>query len=259
MSERKEWETSDWVRLLKEQADYTKEYRHDLYRKVDVQHKMSILDVGCGTGAITADMASLTKGHITGIDIDGEKLEQAKIVCDTSRIDLMKADVMYLPFKNETFDLVVFSVVLIYVEEQQKAVNEMARVTCKNGIVLATMEPDYASEIHYPESEADSLFIDHLKELGANLFTGRKLRYLFGKAGLKTEIGIYAEILDFVNKDIEEQLADFSNHIWSAEKVLQNYGWTTQQIEEYKQEQIELIENGLAFEFIPTFYTIGRK
>ena len=60
------WDTDDWVKFLKEQAGYTREYRHNLYEKVDVQSKMNILDVGCGTGAITADIASLAKGAVFG-------------------------------------------------------------------------------------------------------------------------------------------------------------------------------------------------
>lgn len=259
MPKNKAWDTDDWVRFLKEQADYTKEYRHNLYTKVDIKNKMNILDVGCGTGAITADIASLTKGCITGIDIDGEPLERAKKAVHGLPVTLVNADVQYLPFMDETFDLVVFSVVLMYVKNQQKAVNEMARVTCKDGIVLATMEPDYAGELHYPESEADLLFKKRLKEAGADLYTGRKLRALFSRAGLKTEIGIYAEILDNVNKDTAEQLKEFQDYFWSVEKDLRSYGWTDNQIEKYKQEQVELIENNVIFGFVPTFYAIGRK
>lgn len=261
MSKRQETLTiEEWVKFLKDQADHTKKERHALYKKVELKTKKNILDIGCGTGAIITDIASLTTGHITGIDIDGKRLEQAKTVTSPiSHITLVEADALYLPFKDETFDLVVFSVVLMYLKDKQRAVTEMARVTKKNGTVLATMEPDHAGTLRYPENELYPLFLKDLEEMGADLCTGRKLRYLFGKAGLKTEIGISTHDFDSMNKGSNEQLKEFLNRFWVSEKLFCKNGWTAQQIEEYKQEQIKLIRNGLYFFFLPVFYAIGKK
>lgn len=250
--------TEEWIKILNRQADYTREYRHTLYKKVDLHSKEAILDVGCGTGVITADIALLTKGCITGIDIDGKKLAYAKTVVP-DHVTLLTADVTELPFKNETFDLVVFSVVLPYIQAQQHAVNEMARVTKKNGIVLATYEPDYAGELYYPEDTAHSLYLQYLKDIGIDMCTGRKIKYLFRKAGLHTEVGICDVTLDFVNKDTEEQLNNFLTQFPSYKKKLLQFRWTEQQIDAYKQEQINLIQDDLVFFFVPAFYAIGRK
>ncbi len=141
---------------------------------MELKTKKNILDIGCGTGAIITDIASLTDGRITGIDIDKRKLEQArKAASHISRITFVEADAMNLPFKDETFDLVVSSVVLMYIKDKQKAVTEMVRVTQKNGIVLATMEPDHAGTLQYPENELYPLFLKDLEELGADLCIGR--------------------------------------------------------------------------------------
>lgn len=250
--------TEEWVRVLKEQAARTKEYRHNLYEKVDIQNKKRILDVGCGTGVITVDIASLTDGCITGIDIDGKKLDYAKILA-LGNVNLIKADVLQLPFKDRTFDLVVFNIVLTHIHRQQEAVNEMARVTCENGIVLATMEPDYAGILRYPESEVDYISSKYLEKMGLEMRTGRKLKYLFGKAGLKSEIGVYTEYLDFVNEESEKQVEKFLKNFGSTERLLLKNRWTPQQIEEYKQERLQLIRNNLIFSFIPNFYAIGKK
>lgn len=249
--------TEEWVKILKRQEEYTREYRHNLYKKIDVKTKKNILDIGCGTGAITADIASLTDGQITGVDIDDKKLNYAKTA--TPAINFMAADVVQLPFRDETFDLVVVNVVLIHITEQQKAVKEMARVVQKGGIVLAALEPDYAGTLHYPENEVHCATLKYMEEKGVNLTTGRRLKFLFRKAGLQTEIGVCAVTLDFVNKTSEEQLKDFCEQFGETEKFLSKIGWTEQQIKEYKQESCELIENDLAFSFIPAFYAIGRK
>lgn len=156
-NEERKWKIEDWIRKLKQQAEDSMEYRHVLYEKVDLKNKKNILDVGCGTGAVTLDIAQSTNGQVTGIDIDSEKLEEArKVLYNIPNIKLMEADVLDLPFEDETFDLVLFNVVLIYIKDQQKGMSEMARVIKKGGYVMATLEPDYASYISYPEDITDS-------------------------------------------------------------------------------------------------------
>ncbi len=247
----------EWIEILKDQADFTRRYRHNLYEKVGLERKRNILDIGCGTGIVTQDIASLTEGKVTGIDIDGEKLGYAKKT--VPEVTFMKADSVFLPFKDGTFDLVVFSVVLVYIKDQQKAVAEMARVTQEGGIVLAVMEPDYESGLHYPENEVDFLYRKYMKEMGLDLTTGRKLKSLFRKAGLRTEIGICDVTLDFVNKGHEEQLEDFSKRFWQTESFLSKIGWNESQIDKYKQEQMELIKEETAFSFTPVFFAVGKK
>lgn len=251
--------TEEWMKLLKEQADITREYRHSLYEKVDIKNKKNILDVGCGTGIITADIASLTDGCITGIDIDGKKLEQATPFVSDPHITLVEGDALQLPFKDKTFDLVVSNVVLIHIKDQQKAVDEMVRVTCENGIVLATMEPDYAGILNYPESKASPVFRKDLEEIGVEMQTGRKLKYFFRKAGLETEIGLYTDYFEAAKEDSEKKVEEFLKHFGRSEELLARHGWTGEQIEEYKQEQLELIKNDLVFSFCPCFYAIGKK
>ncbi|MBU7017708.1 MAG: methyltransferase domain-containing protein [Theionarchaea archaeon] len=250
--------TEEWIRLLEEQADYTREYRFNLYKKVNIESKKKILDVGCGPGIVTADIASLTDGYIVGIDIDDKKLVYAQTIIP-DHVDLTKANVLELPFGDNTFDLVVFSVVLPYIRDQQKAVDEMARVTQKGGIVLATGEPDYAGALYYPENKAVSPSLKYYEERGFDIRTGRKLKYLFRKAGLETEIGVCDHMLRFVNKDAQEQLKDYLDHFPESKQILMKMGWTEKQIEDYKLESVDLIQNGLSFSFVPAFCAIGRK
>jgi ubiquinone/menaquinone biosynthesis C-methylase UbiE len=248
----------EWAEILKNQAETTKEHRHNLLKKIDIKTKKTILDVGCGTGAVTADIASVTKGHITGIDVDDKKLAFAKEVVP-DHVDLLIADVLTLPFTDNTFDVVTFSVVLTHIHPQQQAVNEMARVTKKGGIVLASMEPDYDSAFQFPETTAYPIFKEFFERVGVEMRTGRKLRYLFGKAGLKTEIGLCSGLLNPLKKDSEKQVEDFLEYFKKGKKPLVEHGWTDEQIEEYKQEMVGFIRNELIFSFYPCFYAIGRK
>ncbi|KYK37444.1 MAG: hypothetical protein AYK18_09915 [Theionarchaea archaeon DG-70] len=121
------------------------------------------------------------------------------------------------------------------------------------------MKPDYKGGLLYPESDVHPLSLQYLENKGVDLCTGRKLRYLFGKAGLKTEIGIYTGTLNYMNKETEQQVEELLREFWSTKELLLKIGWSEQQIEDYKQEQIELVKNNLLFSFVPAFYAIGRK
>ena len=248
----------EWARILKEQAGFTREQRHELYNRVDIKAKKVILDVGCGTGVITADIAGLTDGHVIGIDIDDKKLEYAKeFVSD--RMDVMIADVLNLPFRDNTFDVVTFSIVLTHILRQEEALTEMARVTRKGGFVLATTEPDYAGILSYPETEADAIFEKRLEGIGVEMRTGRKLKYLFRKAGLETEIGLCKGLLDYANEDSEKRVERSLKYFHKTKDLLAEHGRTEEKIETFKQEQIELIRNDMNFSFCPCFYAIGKK
>ena len=98
MSDNKEfWNIEDWIKKLKQQAEESREYRHTLYNKVDLKNKNDILDVGCGTGAVTLDIAESTNGDVVGIDIDTEKLKEAERgLSDIHNVKLIEADALAL-------------------------------------------------------------------------------------------------------------------------------------------------------------------
>jgi ubiquinone/menaquinone biosynthesis C-methylase UbiE len=259
-SENDHWNIDDWIKKLKQQAEESREYRHALYEKVDLKNKKEILDVGCGTGAVTLDLAQSTNGNVVGIDIDPEKFKEAeKALSNIANIKLMKADVLDLPFPDETFDLVVFTVVLIYIKDQQKALNEMARVTKTGGIVMATLEPDYASYISYPEDPIAPLVKKNMELLGADTRTGRKLKFLFANAGLKTEVGIETAGDYLIMKDDAKLLEMFHEQLWVIKKIFKRFDWKDEDIEQYRTEMEKRKTMGTQFAFMPSFYAIGKK
>jgi ubiquinone/menaquinone biosynthesis C-methylase UbiE len=256
------WDTDDWVKKLKQQAEDSVKYRHKLYKMVNLKDQKKILDVGCGTGAVTDDIAQLTVGKVTAIDIDTKKLEHAKVILTgRSNVKVMEANVLDLPFEDGTFDLVIFNIVLIHVKaaEQQNAINEMTRVTKPGGTVLATLEPDYDGYINYPEDPVSDLMNDSLRKIGADLQTGRKLRSLFSTAGLRTEIGMETETNFLFISDSKTQLEMFEKNVWVVEKILESAKWSKDKIQEYITNQRAKIKDGLVFRFTPGFYAIGRK
>jgi ubiquinone/menaquinone biosynthesis C-methylase UbiE len=114
-----------------------------------------LLDVGCGPGTITADLAQrVAPGRVVGLDqVDGV-LAQARAVATErglTTVDLTAGDVHALEFPDGTFDVVHAHQVLQHVSDPVAALREMRRV-CRPGGVVAARDSDYASFVWYPHN-----------------------------------------------------------------------------------------------------------
>lgn len=105
----------------------------------------SVLDVGCGPGTITADLAArVAPGRVVGVDRSAEVIERAAADHAASGATFRVADLMDLPFDDDTFDVVHAHQVLQHVPDPVGALVEMRRV-CRVGGVVAVRDADYAS------------------------------------------------------------------------------------------------------------------
>ncbi|GAA3477358.1 methyltransferase domain-containing protein [Streptomyces yanii] len=116
---------------------------------------MAVLDVGCGPGTITADLAALVApGRVTAVDTAAEILDQAAEVAAERGLDNVEfttADVYALDFPDDSFDVVHAHQVLQHVGDPVQALREMRRV-CRPGGIVAARDSDYAAMTWYPES-----------------------------------------------------------------------------------------------------------
>lgn len=126
--------------------------------------RLKIADIGCGTGASTMTLASLTSADLIGVDLFSSflaRLDQNTIENGfAGRIQSLKASMDVLPFQEETFDL-IWSEGAIYNMGFEKGIKEW-RPFLKKGGFLAVSEitwitPTRPQEIedywnsHYPE------------------------------------------------------------------------------------------------------------
>jgi len=122
------------------------EHRHWWYRAMPklaravlgprLRPGMRILDAGCGPGANFTWLREF--GEVTGVDTSPEALRLAR--ARHPEMTVAEADVTALPFADESFDLTLEITVLTMVEHDQRAVDELARVTAGGGTVFL-MEP----------------------------------------------------------------------------------------------------------------------
>ncbi|PBB81898.1 SAM-dependent methyltransferase [Mesorhizobium sp. WSM3879] len=99
-----------------------------------------ILDVGCGTGSLTFELArSRDLAEIQAIDFSAVFVAAAKERNTDPRITIEQADATALPFEDNVFDRALALLVLHFVPETGKAVAEMRRVTRPGGVVAAVV------------------------------------------------------------------------------------------------------------------------
>jgi 2-polyprenyl-3-methyl-5-hydroxy-6-metoxy-1,4-benzoquinol methylase len=121
---------------------------------------LKLLDVGAGSGTITASLAKYLPpdGTITATDISDSILARAQEYAvsqglDNSKITFQKASVYSLPFSDEQFDVVHAHQVLSHLDSPVDAIREMVRV-CRPGGVVSLRETDMAMWCFWPETEA---------------------------------------------------------------------------------------------------------
>ncbi len=113
----------------------------------------SLLDVGCGPGTITVDLAAqVAPGRVTAVEITGEALRLARAEAAArgqDNIDFAVADVHSLDFPDDTFDVVHAHQVLQHVADPVGALREMRRV-CRPGGIVAARDSDYSAFTWFP-------------------------------------------------------------------------------------------------------------
>ncbi|MGX2993671.1 methyltransferase domain-containing protein [Streptomyces sp. JNUCC 64] len=151
---------------------------------------MTVLDVGCGPGTITADLAALVPGgRVTGVDRAPEILDQARATAAARGLDNTEfavADVLDLGFPDDSFDVVHAHQVLQHVGDPVRAFAEMRRVTRPGGVV-AVRDADYAAMVWYPEVPGLNGWLDLYERVaragGGEPDAGRRLTSWARQAG----------------------------------------------------------------------------
>jgi len=118
-----------------------------------LQPGMNLLDVGCGPGTITLDLAArVAPGRVVGIDREPAVITEAVGLLpggDSANVEFRTADVYSLDFEDESFDVVHAHQVLQHLTDPVAALVEMRRVLRPGGI-LGVREGDYGGFVWAP-------------------------------------------------------------------------------------------------------------
>lgn len=242
----------EWDGQFQRQARWTRSIRSRLYRQAELWRADLVLDVGCGTGAITEEVARSTGGQVIGLDLDPAMVRYA--ANRIHDVQWVMGDAHCLPFPAKIFDLVLCNFLLLWVERPAVAVEEMARVVRDGGAVLATTEPDYGGRIDFPEDiTLGPLMEESLRREGAHPRMGRRLKALFSAAGLEVETGVIASMWD--DRQLREEFEGEWDFIFETLKNVASEA----ELAGYQKRAWRALDEGERLIFMPNFWALGRK
>ena len=118
--------------------EIVRQRQHTLNR-LSVKRGEQILDVGCGVGFLSYEIALQTgdSGRVSGIDQNSEMIRHANIRCEKLRnTEFSEANADDLPFPEESFDAACCTQVLLYVNDVAQVLSGIRRVLKPAGRII---------------------------------------------------------------------------------------------------------------------------
>ena len=139
---------------LNEEITFSENIFNEINQKLNFNFKdKKVLVVGCGTGGELIYLYNVKKADVCGIEPDLDALDICKMKSKLHNVSEDKFICAYseeLPFSECAFDFVYCYTVLEHVNDVEKSIDEMIRVTKKEGYIYINA-PDYRqfTERHY--------------------------------------------------------------------------------------------------------------
>ena len=137
-----EWDAAEYSR----RSGLQEAMAQEVLALLDLEGSERVLDVGCGDGKITAEVAArVARGEVLGVDASQDMITFASshfgpAVRPNLRFEV--ADARRLPFKNE-FDLVISFNALHWVPEQDAAFRSIRSAMRSDGRALLRLVPSW--------------------------------------------------------------------------------------------------------------------
>ncbi|MEV8253746.1 class I SAM-dependent methyltransferase [Rhodoglobus sp. NPDC076762] len=169
------------------------------YLEPYLESGLSLLDIGCGPGTITAEFAErLAPGRVVGLDAAPAAIVKASAIT-AANLSFIVGDAYALPFDDNSFDLVHSHQTLQHLGDPVAALAEMKRVA-KPGGLIAVRDVDYAGTICFPELPGLKVWADVYDAVhrsnGGEPNAGRRLKAWAMQAGL-SDVATSASIWNF--------------------------------------------------------------
>ncbi|WP_226671091.1 methyltransferase domain-containing protein [Metabacillus litoralis] len=195
----------------------TLENSHKRLREI-IKPGTTILDVGCGTGAMTYGIAKVvgTEGMVVGIDNNPVLIDKAREKYkDIPGLSFKEGDVYNLPFSNK-FDVVTSARLLQWLAQPKEALINMVRATKVGGKVIVL---DYNHEkIKWDPEVPESMKSFYGAFLRWRLESGMDNTIADKLSGMFNEIGLEEVTISSQHEKTNREDKDFQTHmsIWSG-------------------------------------------
>lgn len=249
------------VRYLDTATAQFGEYKRNSFATLHLKPGMSVLDAGCGAGDDVREIAELVSpgGKAVGIDNSTTMIETS-----TSRsanraacVEFVHGSLYELPFPDDMFDATRSDRVFQHLNQPERALQELIRVTRPGGRVNA-IDPDFGGMIVDTDNRELLLRFDAVSRRArspspGSAWRGRQLWSLFNQAGLE-DIQVQAAFLWTTELLVANQISNVIN--WASEAYEANDA-TLEEVECWEAEMTERAAQGRFFGGAPVISVTG--
>lgn len=184
-----------------------------------------LLDVGCGPGTITLDLASrVAPGRVIGIDAEAEVIAQAEKLRrekGAAQVSFATGNVYELDFGDASFDVVHAHQVMHHLRNPVAALTEMRRVLRPGG-VLGVRESDYGAFVWSPPDPLLDRWLELYHQVsarnGGDPHAGRNLLGWVRAAGF-TDVRVTSSTWTFA----DDENRSWWGGLWSDRMLLSSF------------------------------------
>lgn len=218
-----------------------------------------VLDIGCGTGFLTYELAKMVGGNgsVVGIDPDSSMVEHTLSRCaEISHVSALVGEVCDIPVADKTLDIVTCTQVLLYVEEIDHALNEMHRIL-KTGGRAAILETDWRGVVmstNYPALSRK--IIDAWDATVASPNLPPKLPNLLKQHGFQN---IQSEAIPLLNTEYSENSYSVNSIPWLSKNALKREVISEDEKNKWEDDLYQFGEQGAYFFCINRFLFVAEK
>jgi ubiquinone/menaquinone biosynthesis C-methylase UbiE len=151
-----------------------------------------VLDVGCGSGVVTREIARRVgpRGRAVGLDPSPALLAVARGLAQEAglgdRVEFREGSALQLPFPDRSFDAALCVTVLSHVPGGESAIPELARVLQPGGRVgVFDLDTDMTAFTHSDRALTRRIVAAASDALAVDGWLARRLPLLFEQAGLE--------------------------------------------------------------------------
>jgi SAM-dependent methyltransferase len=137
-------------------------------RSIGLTKGSSVLDVGCGIGILSSEIARLVgpKGRVVGVDISLEQLEVARslLANQKAQVDFIEKSVSEIDTLGEQFDIVYSRFMLCHLKEPEVAISKMLKLLKPGGMFACEDSAFFEHSSCLPDSTAYNQWKDFLRK-----------------------------------------------------------------------------------------------
>jgi len=218
-----------------------------------------ILDVGCGPGFLTADIAALVgpTGRVCAFDTADPMVEAGRRRCAAMpNVEVQKADARKMPYPDASFDAVVAAQVYLFIPELDAALQELRRVLVPGGRAIV-LDTDWGSTVWNSRDPARmARVLESWKQRYANAHIGRALPGALRRAGFVVE---RAEAVAIVELTATEQDYGGGQLKEVAKYIAARQGEIARESDAWKEDVLALTQSGDYFFSLNRYLVVARR